>query len=146
MPGSWETRAIFIKFSDESFKHGIETCISLQSFLTFFSSQNIFHLFFFKMWIIFKAFTELLQYCFYFMFWCFGARHCGISASPLGIELVSLAMDSQGCSLSYVFLHPLPLPIQVIIISTWATGIGSYLVSLLSLELHLLYDRNRVTF
>ena len=46
------------------------------------------------MWTIFKkSLLNLLQYCFCFLFWCFG---CGILASRPGVEPAPPALEGEG--------------------------------------------------
>ena len=42
-----------------------------------------------------KSLTELLQYCFCFMFWVFGCEACGILASRPGIEAAPPTLEGQ---------------------------------------------------
>ena len=51
--------------------------------------------FFFLMWTIFKVFIELLRYCFYFMFWCFGYEAYGILVPRPGMEPASPALEGE---------------------------------------------------
>ena len=45
--------------------------------------------------IVFKSLLNLLQYCFFFMFWCFGHRACGILAPQPGVELTPPTLEGE---------------------------------------------------
>ena len=42
-----------------------------------------------------KSLLNLFQYCFYFMFWFFGCKACGILAPRPGVKPVSPALESK---------------------------------------------------
>ena len=51
---------------------------------------------FFLMWTIFKkSLLNLLQFCFYFMFWFFGGKVCGILTRWPGIEPTPSALEDR---------------------------------------------------
>ena len=47
----------------------------------------------FLMWAIFKSLLNLLQYFFCLMFWFFGRKACGISASQMDIKSTPFALE-----------------------------------------------------
>ena len=49
----------------------------------------------FLMWTILESLSNLLQYCFCFMFWCFGFEACGILAPWIGTEPLSPASKGK---------------------------------------------------
>ena len=51
------------------------------------------------MWTIIKSLSNLLQYCFCFMFWFFGPKACGILAPQPGIKPSPPAFKGNGCEL-----------------------------------------------
>ena len=66
-------------------------------FLCLISSSfcNILLCFFFDVDHFLKSLSNLLQYCFCFMFWFFGCKECGILAPQPGIEPTPSALESQ---------------------------------------------------
>ena len=64
------------KIKNVFYKVTLVGCISRKSTSVFTVFLTVFF-FFFLMWTIFKSILNLLQYCFCFMFWCFG--HVGSS-------------------------------------------------------------------
>ena len=68
------------------------TVASHSAFIPFFFLNTVFFfLRFFWMWTILKSLLNLLQYCFCFLFWCFGHETCEILAPQSGIEPTLLA-------------------------------------------------------
>ena len=56
---------------------------------------NFFKRFFFLMWNIFKVFIEFATILFWFMFWYFGHKACGILAPQPGIEPTPSALEGE---------------------------------------------------
>ena len=95
-PQRWDKRRIkYSVFPWLNFQCSLGTCphwwkISVQGTCTIY-----FFCRFFLMWTILKPLLNLLQYCFYFMFWFIGQKASGILAFWPGIEPTPHALEAE---------------------------------------------------
>ena len=60
------------------------------------------------MWTIIKSLSNLLQYCFCFMFWFFGPKACGILATPTRSRTLTVCIERR--SLDHWTAREVPRP------------------------------------